>query len=154
MKIYIPLWLYCNSSAAHRCRPLYLYLHSTLVILQFGKRTAEDQRERIYIPLWLYYNALWGSTRPAHPTSTFHSGYITIRSDYTSYDTKAYLHSTLVILQLYRFRQIQRLSIRSTFHSGYITIEAEGRGPADIEIYIPLWLYYNTGASNSHWVEY
>ena len=102
-------------------------------------------RYKIYIPLWLYYNVRDVKVYyHVGETSTFHSGYITIRLVIVSIGTPLDLHSTLVILQSV-FGAIPASKQRD-LHSTLVILQfwqvLSDYFP-DI-IYIPLWLYYNS----------
>ena len=79
-RIYIPLWLYYNHWLLHGADQEVFNLHSTLVILQFILAMMIAMSGCIYIPLWLYYNQCSFLCQVLYAKSTFHSGYITMKT--------------------------------------------------------------------------
>ena len=98
---------------------------------------------KIYIPLWLYYNAMRFLLVRLIRISTFHSGYITIGVSLRSIQMYEHLHSTLVILQLYRMNK-GKGEIKN-LHSTLVILQLMICFVVNTfyTIYIPLWLYYN-----------
>ena len=122
-----------------------LYLHSTLVILQYSISTFHSSCMYIYIPLWLYYNSAMYVFATSRFESTVHSGYITIQCFFhsVSFPSKSTFHSGYITIEYFQINRSLRFT--STFHSGYITIFTHTPDMiVFIIIYIPLWLYYNS----------
>ena len=119
--LYIPLWLYYDTSRS-RCSVLrFRTLHSTLVILRLFRTSSLESPGALYIPLWLYYDRERNRIdriiiRLYIPLWLYYD-----KDGKKFYIVKLSLHSTLVILRS-RTPTTNAAARTSTFHSGYITI--------------------------------
>ena len=123
--LYIPFWIYSNTSRLAFYLTVDLPLHSILDIFQSSRLAFYLA---VVLPLHsildIFQLKVFGKEKAEKMFFTFHSGYIPIQVGLLNYHNLTTLHSILDIFQYPIFLSASLISVDFTFHSGYIPIHS------------------------------